>query len=122
MVLIIIDGIYAISAGTITSLIWIYVLIKKMAPQLVENKSERIFHISAEFLMSIVAIVAGIVLLLDLIWGIYLFYLAMGLILYASVNAIGIYKGKYKMLVFILTFTAVISIVIIVLSLILITL
>ena len=118
--MIVIDGIYAISAGAITALIWIYVLIKKLGTQLIENKSERIFHITAEFLMSIVSMTAGIVLLLDIAWGIYLFYSAMGLILYASVNAIGIYKEKYQILVLILAFTATTTVVITVLSIILI--
>ena len=121
MVLIIIDGIYAISAGTITALIWVYVLIKRLGSQLVENKSERIFHIAAEFMMSIVAIIAGIILFLDLTWAIYVFYLAMGLILYASVNAIGIYKDKYRILVLLLISTAVITLILTILSLALIT-
>ncbi|TFG11068.1 hypothetical protein EU534_00090 [Candidatus Heimdallarchaeota archaeon] len=109
MVLIIVNGIYAISAGSITAFIWIFVLLKKLGSRFIENKSERIFHITAEFLMSIVAIIAGILLLLNETWGIYLFYLAMGLVLYASVNAIGIYREKYKMLVIVLAFTAVIT-------------
>ena len=121
MVLTIIDGVYAISAGSITALIWIFILFKKLGSRFIENKSERIFHITAEFLMSIIAIIAGIALLLNEIWGIYLFYLAMGLVLYASVNAIGIYREKYKTLVIVLALTAVITVTLTALSIALLT-
>jgi len=121
MVLIIIDGIYAISAGIITALIWIIVLAKKQGFKFIENKSERIFHIAAEFMMSILAIDTGIALLLEKTWGIYYFYLTMGLVLYASVNAIGIYYEKYKILAAILVFTASTTVVLTLLTLTLIT-
>ncbi len=122
MILAIIDGVFVISAGAITALLWIIVVAKKLDYKFVEKKYERIFHIIAEFVMSITAIIAGIALLLAQSWGIPLFYLAMGLILYALVNAIGIYKEKkYKLLVMTLIISAVIAIVLIAISLALLT-
>jgi len=105
MVLIIIDGIYAISAGAITALIWIIVLAKKQGSKFIANKHERIFHITAEFVMASFAISTGIALLLGKTWGISYFYLTAGFILYASINAIGLYFEKNKLLVAILILT-----------------
>ncbi|MHA1198653.1 MAG: hypothetical protein ACTSQF_04800 [Candidatus Heimdallarchaeaceae archaeon] len=118
MVLLIIDGIFVISAGLVTSLLWIVVMIKKIEYKFIEKKYERMFHIIAEFVMSLTAIVAGIALLFEQPWGIPLFYLAMGLILYALVNAIGIYKEKkYKLLVLTLIISAVIAVALVAISL-----
>lgn len=122
MVLAIIDGIFAISAGLITAFLWIIVIIKKLDYKFIEKPTERLFHIIAEFLMSAVAIIAGIALLLEQTWSIYIFYLAMGLILYALINAIGIYKEKkYKLLVVTLVSSVLITIVLIITSIIILT-
>ena len=116
MVLAIIDGIFTISAGTITALLWIIVIVKRIDHKFVENPTERLFHIIAEFLMSIVAIIAGIALLLELTWAIPMFYLAMGLIIYAAVNAVGIYKEKNNLLALVLIGTAVITLALTIIS------
>ena len=122
MVLAIIDGIFTISAGLITALLWIIVITKKIDHKFIEKPLERLFHIIAEFLMSIVAIVAGIALLFEQTWSLPLFYIAMGLILYALVNAIGIYKEKkFQLLVVILVISTVITLALIVTSIILLT-
>ena len=120
MVLVIIDGIFTICAGLITAFLWIIVIIKKIEAKFIEKPTERLFHILAEFIMSIIAIVAGIGLFLKQSWAIPLFYISMGLILYALINAIGIYKEKkFKLLVLILIFSAVLTLVLIGLSLVL---
>ncbi|MCE7741415.1 MAG: hypothetical protein GOP50_03065 [Candidatus Heimdallarchaeota archaeon] len=122
MVLAIINGIFTISAGLITALLWIIVIIKKIDHKFIEKPFERLFHIIAEFIMSVVAIVAGIALLLGQTWSLPLFYVAMGLILYALVNAIGIYKEKkFKLLVIILVISTVITLALIVTSIIVLT-
>ena len=114
----IINGIFVISAGTISSILWSIVLIKKMGHKFIEKKLERRFHILAEFLMSIIAVTSGISLLLEQAWGVPLVYLALGLILYALVNAIGIYDEKgYKLLVIILVVSTIITIALIVVNL-----
>lgn len=123
MVLVIIDGIFTICAGLITAFLWIIVIIKKIEAKFIEKPTERLFHILAEFIMSIIAIVAGIGLFLKQSWAIPLFYISMGLILYALINAIGIYKEKkFKLLVLILIFSAVLTLVLIGLSLVLLNL
>jgi hypothetical protein len=110
MILEIISGAFSISAGTLTALIWIVVIIKKSGSQFIEHPFERLFHIAAEFIMSILAIVGGIALILELTWGLYVFFFALGLILYAIVNAIGIYgKKDYKLLLIVLISSAIIT-------------
>ena len=111
MILEIISGIFAVTAGLLTALIWIFVLIKKISDKFIENKFERIFHIIAEFIMAIFAIIGGIALILELTWGLYMFLFAIGLILYAIINAIGIYsKKEYKLISVILIGSAIITI------------
>lgn len=110
MVLEIISGIFSISAGTITASLWIIVLLRKKGIRFIEHPFERLYHVIAEFIMSILAIVGGIALILQLTWGLYLFLFAMGLILYAIVNAIGIYgKKNYKMLLIVLVISAILT-------------
>ena len=117
MILEIISGAFAISAGTLTALIWIVVLIKKTGSKFIEHPFERLFHITAEFIMSVLAIIGGIALILDLTWGLYVFLFALGLILYAIINAIGIYgKKEYKLLLIILISSAIITITIAILD------
>ncbi|MHA1219050.1 MAG: hypothetical protein ACTSSN_03110 [Candidatus Heimdallarchaeaceae archaeon] len=117
MFLEIISGIFSISAGTITALLWFIVLLRKQGIQFIEHPFERLFHIAAELIMSILAIVGGIALILQLTWGLYLFLFAMGLILYAIVNAIGIYgKKKYKMLLIVLVISAVLTFVLVIID------
>jgi len=110
MILEIISGVFSISAGTITTLLWIIVLLKKKANLFIEHPFERLFHITAEFIMATLAIVGGIALILELTWGLYMFLFAMGLILYAIVNAIGIYgKKEYTLLLVVLVSSAIIT-------------
>ena len=117
MILEIIDGVFVISAGTITLILWIVVLIKGLEHKFIERSFERLFHIVAEFVMSITAIISGIALLLQQVWGFSLFFLAAGLILYALINAIGIYgEKKYRLLVIILIGSAIITITLIAIS------
>ncbi|MFX0043433.1 MAG: hypothetical protein ACFE8L_11015 [Candidatus Hodarchaeota archaeon] len=62
--------------------------------QVPELKTEPVaitFHITAEFIMGILSLVSGIFLLIDLSWGPYIFFLAMGSIIYAVINAAGYY-------------------------------
>ncbi len=111
MILEIISGIFSISAGTITAFLWIYVILRKKGHLFIEHSFERLFHITAEFIMSILAIIGGIALILELTWGLYVFLFALGLILYAIVNAIGIYgKKEYTLLLIILISSAIITI------------
>ncbi|MHA1954023.1 MAG: hypothetical protein ACW96U_08765, partial [Candidatus Heimdallarchaeaceae archaeon] len=118
MILEIIDGVFVISAGIIALILWIVVLIKRLEHKFIERPFERLFHIIAEFVMSTIAMISGIALLLQQAWGLYLFFLAMGLILYALVNAIGIYGEKnYKLLVIILVISSTIALTLIAVTL-----
>ena len=108
MILEIISGIFSISAGSITALLWIIVILRKKGDLFIEHPFERLFHVTAEFIMSTLAILGGIALILELTWGLYVFLFAMGLILYAIVNAIGIYgKKEYTLLLIVLVASAI---------------
>jgi len=111
MVLEIISGIFSISAGSITALLWIIVFLRKKGNLFIEHPFERLFHATAEFIMSTLAITGGIALILQLTWGLYMFLFAMGLVLYAIVNAIGLYgKKKYRLLLVVLVASAILTI------------
>ena len=117
MLLEIISGIFSISAGSITALLWIIVMLKKKGELFIEHPFERLFHVTAEFIMSISAMVGGIALILQLTWGLYVFLFAMGLVLYAIVNAIGIYgKKKHKLLLVVLVTSAILTITLVIID------
>ncbi|MCG3221869.1 MAG: hypothetical protein H7641_10860 [Candidatus Heimdallarchaeota archaeon] len=118
MILEIIDGAFVIGAGTLAMILWIVVLSTKMGHKFREKPFERLFLVIAEFVMSIIAIISGIALLLQQTWGLPLFFLATGLILYALINAIGIYgEKKYGLLVIVLVISTIITMILIAISL-----
>lgn len=96
MVLLIISGIYAIVVGLGIIGLWIMLLFTKQVPELKTEPVAIIFHITAEFIMGILSLVSGIFLLIDLSWGLYIFFLAMGAVIYAVINAAGYYGQRKK--------------------------
>jgi hypothetical protein len=117
MLIEIIDGVFVLSAGTMTLILWLIVIIKKQGHKFIEKPFERLFHIIAESVMAIISIVGGIALLLEQMWALHMFFLAMGLLLYATVNAIGIYGEKKNMLLTsILISSALITLILIIVS------
>ncbi len=94
MVLDIITGIYSILVGVSLVIFWIIAFYNKKTQKYIEIKLERYFHIIAEFVMSFLAFISGIAILLNQNWGVILFILTMGFMIYATINAIGIYAHK----------------------------
>lgn len=89
-----VNGIYAITVGISLNLFWIAIFVLKSSHKLIENTKERLFHIIAEFLMSSLALIAGIAIFYEQDWGTYFFFIAMGALTYACINAVGIYSKK----------------------------
>ncbi|MHA1347037.1 MAG: hypothetical protein ACTSVO_12310 [Candidatus Heimdallarchaeaceae archaeon] len=114
-----VNGIYAITVGISLNLFWIVAFILKSSHKLIENTKERLFHIIAEFFISSLALIAGIAIFYEQDWGIYFFFIAIGALTYACINAVGIYsKKKLWLLVGTLSLVGIISFVLLLLKLI----
>ena len=94
MLLSIISGIYSLIIGIGIIGLWTMLILTKQVP---ERKTEPIaigFHIVVENIMGILALVSGIILLLDLAFGSLLFILSSGLVIYAVINSAGYYGQR----------------------------
>ncbi|MHA1223534.1 MAG: hypothetical protein ACTSSG_12745 [Candidatus Heimdallarchaeaceae archaeon] len=94
MVLTLISGIYAIVMGIGIIGLWTMFILTKQIPELQTEPVAIKFHIAAESSMGLISILSGIFLLVNLSWGIYIFLLAMGLIIYSAINSAGYYGQK----------------------------
>jgi len=103
MVLIIISGIYAIVIGIGIIGLWTMLLLTKQVPELKTEPIAIKFHITAEMVMGILSLLSGIFLLTGFSWAPYFFFLAMGSVIYAVINAAG-YYGQKKQWVFVIMF------------------
>jgi len=119
MVLELVNGIYSITVGISLAGFWIFIYVRKELDNFIENSFERFFHILAELVISILALVSGIVILTNQPWGQYLFVLTMGFLIYATINAIGIYgKKKIWWLIILLAVVAIISAILVIINMI----
>ena len=110
MTLEIINGIYSITVGFSLIGFWLVIYLKKQLDSFIDDPFERLFHIIAELMISTLFLISGIVILTKQPWGIFLFMLTMGFLIYASINAIGIYgKKKIWWLTILLAVVALIS-------------
>jgi len=103
MVLLIISGIIAVVIGIGIIGLWIMLILTKQVPELKTEPVAITFHITAEMIMGILSLVSGIFLLIGLSWAPYFFILAMGLVIYAVINAAG-YYGQRKQWLFVIMF------------------
>ncbi|MFX0177164.1 MAG: hypothetical protein ACFE85_13170 [Candidatus Hodarchaeota archaeon] len=103
IVILIISGIYAILIGIGIIGLWIMLLRTKKVPELNTEPVAIKFHITAEMIMGILALMSGIFLLIGLSWASYFFILAMGLVIYAVINSAG-YYGQRKQWSFVIMF------------------
>jgi len=94
MIIDIVSGIYSILLGVSLIIFWIIVFYKKDSQKYITLPLERNFHVIAEYIMSFLAIICGIGLLSNKGWGRLLFILTMGFVIYATINALGIYAHK----------------------------
>ena len=114
-----VNGIYAITAGISLNLFWIVIFVMKSSHKLIEDTKERLFHVIAEFFISSLALISGIAIFYEQDWGIYFFFIAIGALTYACINAVGIYsKKKLWLLVGTLSLVGIISFVLLLFNLI----
>lgn len=100
-------SIYIIIIGIALLCMWLLLLIKREVPELNTKPTQIFFHLVAEFLTSIMLIVGGIGLIMNQFWGVAVFFIAIGMAIYSTINAAGFY-GQLKdwpMFITLLVFT-----------------
>jgi hypothetical protein len=95
MVIELIASIYTIIIGITMLLMWFLLLIKREVPELRTKPTQLYFHLIAEFLTSIILIFGGIGLIMNQPWGVPIFFIAIGMAIYSTINAAGFY-GQLK--------------------------
>lgn len=107
MVIELIASIYIIIIGVAMLCMWVFLLGKREVPELNTKPTQIFFHLVAELLTAIMLIIGGIGLLLNQPWGVALFFIAIGMAIYSTINAAGFY-GQLKdwpMFIVLLVFT-----------------
>lgn len=102
-----IASIYIIIIGIALLCMWFLLLIKREVPELNTKPTQIFFHLVAEFLTSIMLIIGGIGLIMNQFWGVAVFFIAIGMAIYSTINAAGFY-GQLKdwpMFITLLVFT-----------------
>ena len=102
-----IASIYIIIIGIALLCMWLLLLIKREVPELNTKPTQIFFHLVAEFLTSIMLIIGGIGLIMNQFWGVAVFFIAIGMAIYSTINAAGFY-GQLKdwpMFITLLVFT-----------------
>ncbi|MFX0082217.1 MAG: hypothetical protein ACFE94_10745 [Candidatus Hodarchaeota archaeon] len=88
---------------------WIFLLGKKEVPELTTKPTQISFHLVAEFLTSVMLIIGGFGLFTNQSWGMAMFYISIGMVIYSTINAAGFY-GQLKdwpMFIMLIVFTLV---------------
>lgn len=86
---------------------WIFLLGKREVPDLTTKPTQISFHLIAEFLTSIMLLIGGFGLFTEQSWGTAIFYIAIGMVIYSTINAAGFY-GQLKdwpMFIMLIVFT-----------------
>ena len=83
------SAVYALAAGICIPVLWIYILISGILPKVHSEPTAAVFLIVSELATAAFLLASGIGLLLKQIWAQKLWYLAMGMLLYAVVLAAG---------------------------------
>ncbi|MHA1987360.1 MAG: hypothetical protein ACW98D_12040 [Promethearchaeota archaeon] len=90
-----IASIYIIIIGIAMLSMWIFLLGKREVPELSTKPTQIYFHLIAELLTSVALIIGGIGLIMNQPWGVALFFIAIGMAIYSTINAAGFY-GQLK--------------------------
>ncbi len=75
---------------------WIYSLVKREVPELYSESVVMGFHLLAELVTGITLIIGGIVLLMGMRWGLAVYLLAAGALLYSSTDRMGHFIQRRK--------------------------
>jgi hypothetical protein len=106
MLLTIVSGIYSLVIGIGIIGLWLMLILTKQVPEIQTEPIAIGFHIVVENIMGILALVSGIILLIDLACSPILFVLLSGLVIYAVINSAG-YYGQKKQWLFVGMFGAI---------------
>lgn len=109
MVVELIASIYTIIIGIAMLCMWVFLISKREVPELNTKPTQITFHLIAEFMTSIILIIGGIGLILNQSWGVTIFFISIGMVIYSTINAAGFY-GQLKdwpMFIMLITFTIV---------------
>jgi len=103
----IIASIYTLIIGIAMLCMWFMLLIKRKVPELNTKPTQIYFHFGAEFLTAIMLIIGGIGLIMNQFWGTTIFFIAIGLAIYSTINAAGFYGHlkDWPMFIMLLVFT-----------------
>ncbi|MFX0139867.1 MAG: hypothetical protein ACFFDN_39870 [Candidatus Hodarchaeota archaeon] len=102
-----IASIYTILIGIAMLSMWLFLLIRKEVPELKTKPTQIFFHLTTEFLTSIILIIGGFGLMMNQSWGVAIFFIAIGMVIYSTINAAGFY-GQLKdwpMFIILIVFT-----------------
>lgn len=102
-----IASLYVIIIGIAMLCMWLLLLMKREVPDLKTKPTQIYFHLISEFLTSIILIIGGIGLIMNQFWGLAVFFIAIGMVIYSTINAAGFY-GQLKdwpMFITLLVFT-----------------
>jgi len=103
----IIASIYTIIIGIAMLCMWIFLLGKREVPDLTTKPTQISFHLIAEFITAIMLLIGGFGLFADQSWGMVIFYISIGMVIYSTINAAGFY-GQLKdwpMFIMLIVFT-----------------
>jgi hypothetical protein len=93
-------ALYAIVVGVSMIGQWVFSIARRQVPgpeagSIVGRGSvEMLFHWAAELITALALLAGGVGLLLDWIWGVGVYLIAMGMLLYAVVNSSGYFAQK----------------------------
>jgi len=107
IVLELIASLYTIIIGITMLGMWFLLLIKREVPDLKTKPTQIFFHLVAEFLTAVMLIIGGIGFIMNQPWGMALFFIAIGMVIYSTINAAGFY-GQLKdwpMFIILIVFT-----------------
>ncbi len=107
IVLELIASLYTIIIGITMLGMWFLLLIKREVPDLKTKPTQIFFHLVAEFLTAVTLIIGGIGFIMNQPWGMAIFFIAIGMVIYSTINAAGFY-GQLKdwpMFIILIVFT-----------------
>ena len=95
IVLELIASVYTILIGITMLGMWFLLIFKREVPELKTKPTQIFFHLSAEFLTAVALIIGGIGFIMNQPWGLAIFFIAIGMAIYSTINAAGFY-GQLK--------------------------
>ena len=95
IVLELIASVYTIIIGVTMLGMWVLLLFKREVPELKTKPTQIFFHLAAELLTAVVLIIGGIGFIMNQPWGLMIFFIAIGMGIYSTINAAGFY-GQLK--------------------------